>query len=99
LLGRPEYPEELIPGHYLALLRPGITNVLTVHAELEGMKHLSLFRTFLGKLKDHPVGIIKLEDVARELYKNPLSIPICDLIQGSIDGRSGTLAVQSCGNN
>ena len=99
LLGRPEYPEERIPGHYLALLRPGIVNVLTVHAELEGMKHLSLFRAFLGKLKNRPVGIVKLEDVARELFKNPLSIPVCDLIQGTVDGRSGTLALQSVGNN
>ncbi len=96
LLGRPEYPEKSIHGHYLDLLRPNAVNVLTIHAELEGMKYLSFFRQFLAELKDRPVEVVTLETAAKDLLKNPSSIPVCDLIQGTIDGRSGTLAVQSC---
>ncbi len=96
LLGRPEYPDDRIHGHYLDLMRPGAVNVLTIHAELEGMKHLSFFRRFLGELRDRPIEIVKLENVAHGLLQEPRSIPICDLVQGSVDGRSGTLAVQAC---
>jgi len=98
LLGRPEYPEDRIVDHYLSLLRPGAPNILTIHAELEGMKKLALFRMFLVKLQARPVEIVTLHDLARDLIKNPSVIPICDLIAGTIEGRSGTLAVQSCGN-
>ncbi len=96
LLGRPEYPGERIIGHYLSLLRPDALNVLTIHAEFEGMKYLDLFRAFLRELKKQQATLIKLEDIARDLIRNPQSIPVCDLIQGTVDGRSGTLAVQSC---
>jgi undecaprenyl phosphate-alpha-L-ara4FN deformylase len=97
LLGRPGYPEERIIDHYLSLLRQDGLNVLTIHAELEGMKHLPLFRAFLGKLRGRPAEAVGLENAARDLLKNPGSVPVCDLAQGSVDGRSGTLAVQSCG--
>lgn len=96
LLGRPEYPESRIAGHYVSLLRQNKLNVLTIHAELEGMRHLSFFRAFLDGLKNHPVKIARLDDVARDLLRDPGSIPVCDLVAGTVDGRSGTLSVQSC---
>ncbi len=95
LLGRPEYPEERIVDHYLSLLRSDRPNVLTIHAELEGMRHLALFRSLFGKLRDHPVQIVRLDGLALGLLKAPSSIPVCRLVSGTIDGRSGTLAVQS----
>ncbi len=96
LLGRPEYPEERIVDRYLSLLKEGTVNVLTIHAELEGMRHLSLFRSLLAAFKCRSVEIVKLEDMARVLLKSPSVIPVCDLVQGTVDGRSGTLAVQAC---
>ena len=99
LLGRPEYPESRIAGHYISLLRQNKLNVLTIHAELEGMRHLSLFRAFLDELKNHPVKVARLDDVARDLLQDPGSVPVCDLVLGTVDGRSGTLAVQSCKGN
>ncbi len=54
LLGRPEYPEERIVDHYLSLLRPDAPNVLTIHAELEGMKNLALFRMLLDQAAGPP---------------------------------------------
>jgi len=99
LLGRPEYPVEHIAGHYISLLLPGKLNVLTIHAELEGMRHLSFFRAFLGELTNHPLKVARLDGIARDLLQNPQTIPVCDLVPGTVDGRSGTLAVQSCPGN
>jgi undecaprenyl phosphate-alpha-L-ara4FN deformylase len=94
LLGRPEYPEKNIVNHYLSLLRPDGLNVLTIHAELEGMKHIALFRAFLERIKTQAIQVIRLEDFARDLIKKPSAIPVCDLVAGTIEGRSGTLSVQ-----
>jgi hypothetical protein len=70
--------------------------VLTIHAELEGMKHIALFRAFLERIKKQAIQLIKLEDFARDLTKKPSAIPVCDLVAGTIEGRSGALAVQKC---
>ena len=96
LLGRPEYPEEHIVDHYLSLLKPNIPNVLTIHAELEGMKYLSLFRRFLEQAKTRGVRSMLLRDIVLDLLQDPSSLPKCDLADGIVDGRSGTLAVQRC---
>jgi peptidoglycan/xylan/chitin deacetylase (PgdA/CDA1 family) len=96
LLGRPEYPEERIVGHYLSLLRTGALNVLTIHAEIEGMSKAGLFRSFLEQLRSRSITVRKLDDVARDLMGDPSGVPVCRLETGSVEGRSGTLAVQSC---
>ncbi len=94
LLGRPEYPESSIITHYLSLLQPVHLNILTIHAELEGMKYLALFRALLQKIRSSRIQVVTLRDFARNLMKSPTTIPVCDLVPGSVDGRSGTLAVQ-----
>ncbi len=96
LLGRPEYPEERIVDHYFSLLQTGISNVLTIHAEIEGMKKLDYFRSFLQQARTRGVQILRMDDLARELLKDAASLPVCDLVSGTIDGRSGTLAMQRC---
>jgi len=96
LLGRPEYPESSIPEHYLSLLKPDSLNVLTIHAELEGMKQQSLFRLFLKLAQEQGIRIVRLDEQVREMLQTPAAIPVCDLFPGTIDGRSGTLAVQRC---
>jgi len=95
LLGRPEYPEERIAEYYLSLLLPNKLNVLTIHAELEGMRQITLFRSLLELVRERQIQVKKLDDLAINLLKNPSSIPMCDLISGTVDGRSGTLAVQA----
>lgn len=95
LLGRPEYPQDRIAAHYLALMAPHNLNVLTIHAEVEGMKQIALFRTLLEQVRERPIQIKRLDDLAANRIKNPSSIPVCDLVSGTVDGRSGTLAVQA----
>jgi peptidoglycan/xylan/chitin deacetylase (PgdA/CDA1 family) len=96
LLGRPEYPEERISDYYLSMLRSDKPNILTIHAEIEGMKKIALFRTMLERIIKYSVRIIKLNELARDVLRHSSSIPTCNLVQGTIDGRSGTLAVQQC---
>jgi len=94
LLGRPEHPENRLADHYISMLKPGIRNVLTIHAELEGMKYCELFRRFLTQAQG--IRFVLLHDLAQDLLRDPSSLPVCDLVQGTVDGRSGTLAVQHC---
>ena len=96
LLGRPEYPEEGLAEHYVSLLKPDVLNVLTIHAEIEGMKKFPLFRAFLDLAGERRTRLVRLDHVAHELLKCPAAVPVCDLAAGTVDGRSGTLAVQRC---
>lgn len=96
LLGRPEFPESRIAEHYLSLLRTDAPNVLTIHAELEGMRHGALFRDLLERARQQGVLVHRLCDLADDLLAQSGALPVCDLAPGTVDGRSGTLAVQRC---
>jgi undecaprenyl phosphate-alpha-L-ara4FN deformylase len=95
LLGRPEYPESRIVPHYLSLLREDRPNVFTIHAEIEGMGHRTLFRALLAACRERGVQFIRLDELARELLADRASIPGCDQRLAEIDGRSGLVAVQA----
>lgn len=93
LLGRPEYPYEKLTDYYLSLLRTDIPNIFTTHAEIEGMQHFKWFREFLIAAKQQNVVFKPMIEIAKELLREPEKIPTCELIQGTVDGRSGTMAV------
>jgi undecaprenyl phosphate-alpha-L-ara4FN deformylase len=94
LMGRPEYPEARIVPYLLSLLRPDALNVFTLHAELEGMGKRALFGEFLAAVRRAGVTVVSLEQAARELLVRRESVPVCELVQAPVDGRSGLLAVQ-----
>ena len=93
LIGRPEFPLDRLDEYYLSLLRDDVVNVLTIHAEIEGMKYLQFFEGFLRKSKQQGVQFQSLQSVARQILAHPREIPIINLTQASVEGRSGTLAV------
>jgi undecaprenyl phosphate-alpha-L-ara4FN deformylase len=93
LLGREEYPLETLIDFYLEKINLQTCNTLTAHAEIEGMKYLTWFEEFLKKAKAQKIKFIKVEDIAAKALSNS-HVPTCQLIQGTIDGRSGTMAVQ-----
>lgn len=95
LMGRPEYPDEKIAGHYLSLLREDRVNVLTIHAEIEGMGRRGLFRELLAACRQRGVEFIRLDDYAKQLLANRAAIPVGDQAMAEIDGRSGLVAVQA----
>ncbi len=94
LLGRPEHPEARLTEQYLSWLRADRPNVLTAHAEIEGMAKLGGFERFLREATARAVRIVRLDHVAKRYLRDRASIPVCDLVPGTVDGRSGTLAVQ-----
>ncbi|MCZ6913120.1 MAG: polysaccharide deacetylase family protein [Rickettsia endosymbiont of Ixodes persulcatus] len=93
LLGRLEFPLETLDNYYLSLLRDDVVNVLTIHAELEGMQYLNFFESFLKKAQQQGIQFKTLQTVAQQYLANRDAIPVCELVQGVVNGRSGTLAV------
>lgn len=92
LLGLPEHPLSTLTEFYLAQLQPDQPNILTIHAELEGMAYLSWFSDFLKTLQAKNMEIIPVAAVAAQVLAAPEKIPVRDVIQASIPGRSGLLA-------
>lgn len=95
LMGRPEFPDERIVPHYLSLLRADQVNVFTLHAEIEGMGRRKLFQELLAACRREHVQFVRLDDYARELLSRRETIPVCDQVMASIDGRSGLVATQA----
>ena len=95
LLGRPEYPDDRIVPHCVDLLRSDALNVLTIHAEIEGMARRDLFRALVRACLDRGVAFVRLDACARELLANRAAIPVRDQILAPIDGRSGLVAMQA----
>jgi peptidoglycan/xylan/chitin deacetylase (PgdA/CDA1 family) len=95
LMGRPEYPDDRIVPHLLALLQPGPVNVFTLHAEIEGMGRRPIFRELLAAARRAGVEFVRLDDVARALLADRGAIPVRDQVMGTVDGRSGRVARQA----
>ena len=91
----PEFPDSGIVPHYLKLLRSDRPNVLTIHAEIEGMGKEALFRELLEGCRAKGVEFIRLDELAETYLAAPEKIPVKDMILAEIDGRSGKVAVQA----
>ncbi len=94
LMGRPEFPDASIAGHLQSLLDPDRLNVLTVHAEIEGMGRRPIFREFLGKCRSSGIQFVRLDHEARALLAEPAAIPAGEQVMAPIEGRSGLVATQ-----
>ena len=92
MIGRPEYPIAKLIDFYLDRLVPGQLNAFTGHAELEGMQYADWFAAFLDAAADRGVVFVNLADEAEKFAADPP--PRAFFMQGSIDGRSGVLALQ-----
>jgi peptidoglycan/xylan/chitin deacetylase (PgdA/CDA1 family) len=94
LLGLPEYPLSSLKSFYLSQLKTDQVNILTTHAELEGMVYLDWFKDFCRTALDQGIEFVTMESIAREALADRAKIPVCEFVQGTLPGRSGTLAVQ-----
>jgi peptidoglycan/xylan/chitin deacetylase (PgdA/CDA1 family) len=97
LLGRPEFPDTRIVSHYLSSLSYARPNILTIHAEIEGLGKRGLFHELLSALARSDVQFVRLDALARELLENRTALPVCDQVMAEIDGRSGLVATQVTG--
>ncbi len=93
LIGRPEYPFDNLIAHYHQCIEQQSLNVLTIHAELEGMAFLNWFEQFIDASIAKGIHFIPMITLAHELMEHKKEIPQLELIQGMVDGRSGTLAM------
>ena len=99
LVGRDDLPETDVVKHLLALsARTAPTgHVYTLHGELEGMAYAPLFDRLLQGWQTLGYETGRLADSFERL--KTADLPQCRVIQGSVDGRSGRLAVQQASNN
>lgn len=98
LLGRKSFGEKSINDHYLELLSAGGMQVHTVHAEIEGLNYSAMFEDLLVRSCGEGVLFYSLGERARDcLERSKVDsglLPVCDIEQGTVDGRSGKLSVQ-----
>lgn len=74
----------------LARLRPGAVEVLTVHAETEGLAYRREFRDLLAGLAARGVAIVRLDELARASRAAAVERPVG---LAEIPGRAGRVAV------
>ncbi|MBK1816999.1 4-deoxy-4-formamido-L-arabinose-phosphoundecaprenol deformylase [Luteolibacter yonseiensis] len=94
LLGRREYPDTEIVQHYMNLLSHDRPNVMTIHAEIEGMMKRPLFAELLEKFNRKGVKFVKMENLAKDLLSQNEPPPVCQMVMDCVDGRSGKIATQ-----
>lgn len=79
--------------HLLELTKDGGQDqVFTLHAELEGGAYLEGFERLLRAWRDRGFALTDLATYAQTLEVSRL--PRCEMVSGTVEGRSGTLAVQ-----
>lgn len=68
--------------------------VFTLHAELEGMKLLPVLERLLSGWRAQGHELVSLATLSASL--DVAALPLCAVRDGSVPGRSGTLACQQC---
>jgi peptidoglycan/xylan/chitin deacetylase (PgdA/CDA1 family) len=69
-------------------------HVFTLHAELEGMKLLPVLRRLIAGWQAQGYALVSTATLRAGLDAHAL--PLCDVVAGTVPGRSGTLACQRC---
>jgi undecaprenyl phosphate-alpha-L-ara4FN deformylase len=92
LIGRDDLGGQDPVTHLLALTQNGGDQVFTLHAELEGGAYLEGFERLLEAWRARGFALTDLASYAQSLEASRL--PRCEILSGTVAGRSGTLAVQ-----
>lgn len=91
IIGRDGITDATYNDHLLARLRPERLNVLTIHAEAEGIVCRGLFQDFLARAQALGIGFVPLG----KIMSGPASIPTGRIVPGTVPGREGWVAVQA----
>jgi undecaprenyl phosphate-alpha-L-ara4FN deformylase len=78
----------------LARLGKGVPQVLTLHAEFEGGPFLAEFDRLLARCRQQGVEFFRLEDLARELLREPDNLPLSQVSLQRLPGRAGRVSCQ-----
>jgi undecaprenyl phosphate-alpha-L-ara4FN deformylase len=84
-----DYNAEILAG-----MASGRTEVLTIHAEVEGRVCFQEFTDLLARLHTKGVTFIRLVDYAQELWRQPDLINRSPMAPGTLPGRAGTVSCQ-----
>ena len=76
-----------------ALSRPGAPIVHTVHTEVEGLSRADLFAELLDRLIAEGARFERLDGIAASFSRETV-LPLCEVRDGKLAGRSGSLARQ-----
>jgi undecaprenyl phosphate-alpha-L-ara4FN deformylase len=79
----------------LEQIEAGDYNVLTIHAEVEGIVASSMFDEFLVKARDRGLRMTALSDLVPE---DRSQLPVAPVVRGEVTGREGWLAVRGDGS-
>jgi len=91
IIGRNGVNDDNFNATILDSVRPDQLNVLTIHAEVEGIAKRELFDDFLNAAAARHVRFSPLGD----LLEANARIPVGRIRQGSVPGREGNLCVQA----
>jgi undecaprenyl phosphate-alpha-L-ara4FN deformylase len=92
LIGRDGIHNNNYNEHLLALLRPDQLNVLTIHAEVEGIACASLFEDFLDRAAMRRIRFTTLHTLLDEA---PKPILTGQAFQAPLPGREGAVCQQA----
>ncbi len=92
VIGRDGVTPENFNDYLLSRLKPDKLNVLTVHAEVEGMSYHSLFGDFIRKTTMNGATFVPLGSL---LPDDRLSLPTGAIGAETVGGREGWVAVQT----
>jgi len=81
---------ETLTMSIFSLIKPGQLNVLTIHAEAEGIHCFNLFENFIRQAQSMKIRILPL----RELIKDFFSKDVSRVVNKEIKGRHGKVATQ-----
>jgi undecaprenyl phosphate-alpha-L-ara4FN deformylase len=93
LIGTDGVDETNVASRLLALTAERKTHVFTAHAELEGGNWHGIFDTLLSGWRDQGYDLVSLRSLYESLDMQ--SLPRREVAQGTVPGRSGTLAVEA----
>ena len=91
LIGRNGVTDENYNEHLLSLFKTDRLNVLTIHAEAEGISCLDMFDDFLKKARQREINFCPLN----ELLEPDKKLESTTLIQKTEEGRDGWISYQS----
>lgn len=90
LIGRDGISDANYNQHLLSLIQPGQLNVLTIHAEVEGISRKELFQDFLQTARKADIFFCPLA----QLLTAPSSIDGSTIVRANITGREGWVSCQ-----
>jgi undecaprenyl phosphate-alpha-L-ara4FN deformylase len=91
VVGKSDITDDNYNEYILSLLKPDKLNVLTIHAEVEGILHGKMFDEFIKLANGKGYEFIPLCELLPDLS----DIEGCEVVQQEIAGREGRIAVLS----